>query len=99
MWYANSGQGLPETQEGNGIDKNQVTSVVIADNLKIPWDMAFLPGGALLISERIGRLLVIEKNGAKKEINIEGVSSRGEGGLLGLALHPDFEKTNWLYLY
>src|SRR3989344_4920738 len=61
---------------------------IIADNLAIPWEVAFLPEGSLLVTERPGRLLKIDH--ARTVIPIEGVRHVGEGGLLGLALHPDF---------
>jgi glucose/arabinose dehydrogenase len=70
---------------------------VIADNLEIPWEVAFLPNDEILITERPGRLLKIGVD--KHVINIEGVEHVGEGGLLGLALHPDFVKNKFIYLY
>lgn len=70
---------------------------VIADGLEIPWEVAFLPSGEILITERPGRLLIVGDD--KNVIPIEGVEHVGEGGLLGLTLHPDFENNNWVYLY
>jgi aldose sugar dehydrogenase len=70
---------------------------VVADNLQIPWSIAFLPTGDLLVTERPGTLLRIGQD--QKRYPIEGVLHRGEGGLLGLALHPEFEDNSWLYLY
>jgi len=70
---------------------------VVAEGLGIPWEIAFLPDGDLLVTERLGRLLRIGERGQVFEI--EGVHHVGEGGLLGLALHPDFPETRWLYLY
>jgi len=70
---------------------------VVADKLNIPWEVVFLPGGDMLVSERPGRLLRIGEG--REPIEVSGVTHRGEGGLLGLALHPDFAKNSWLYLY
>ncbi|HLD25829.1 MAG TPA: PQQ-dependent sugar dehydrogenase [Candidatus Andersenbacteria bacterium] len=70
---------------------------VIAQDLAIPWEIAFLPDGALLVTERPGRLLKISAN--KTVIPITGVQHVGEGGLLGLALHPNFASNQLLYLY
>src|SRR3989344_3269896 len=70
---------------------------VVAENLEIPWEVAFLPSGELLVTERPGRLLKIGQD--KKVFQISGVRHIGEGGLLGLALHPDFENNNLIYLY
>ncbi len=69
---------------------------IVATNLKIPWDIAFLPDGALLVTERPGNLVYLGNE--KKKIRIE-TSHIGEGGLLGLTLHPDFQKNHWIYLY
>lgn len=70
---------------------------VIAENLDIPWEMVFLPDGSMLITERPGRLVKIGTD--KQVIPIDGVEHRGEGGLLGLALHPDFALNNFIYIY
>ena len=71
---------------------------VIAENLNIPWEIAVLPGGDLLVTERSGQLLKI---GAETKIisKIAGIKHIGEGGLLGLALHPDFSNNHYIYLY
>lgn len=74
-----------------------VAPEVVVDNLEIPWELVFLPGGEMLVTERPGRLLLIGED--RQPIPIEGVAHRGEGGLLGLALHPSFETNNWIYLY
>lgn len=72
-------------------------SIVIAENLEIPWELAFLPGGDILVTERTGRLVRIGQN--QRVYEIEGVQHVGEGGLLGMALHPEFEQNQWVYLY
>jgi len=72
----------------------------IAEGLEIPWDIAFLPGGDLLVSERPGRVIRVGKDGAKTPISYESdVRHRGEGGLLGLTLHPGFKRNGFVYLY
>ncbi len=70
---------------------------VIAENLEIPWELAFLPDGSMLVTERPGKLLKITDK--REEIPIAGVEHEGEGGLLGLALHPDFASNHFIYLY
>lgn len=70
---------------------------IIAEHLDIPWEMVFLPDGSMLVTERPGTLVKIQKE--KKTIPISGVEHRGEGGLLGLALHPDFARNNFIYVY
>lgn len=70
---------------------------IIADNLRIPWEIVFLPDGEMLVSERAGTIQRIGKE--KQTYTIEGVEHLGEGGLLGMALHPKFEENRFIYLY
>jgi glucose/arabinose dehydrogenase len=69
---------------------------IIAGNLEIPWELVFLPNQEILVTQRPGTLLLLQEG---QQITIDGVEHIGEGGLLGMALHPDFEQNNWLYLY
>ena len=69
------------------------------DGIEIPWGMVQLKGGDILVSERSGRLRVI-RNGALLEQEISGLPDihvNGQGGLLDLALHPQFNENRWLY--
>lgn len=74
--------------------------VEIAGGLEHPWSIAFLPGGDMLVSERAGRLRYLE-NGTLREAPVSGLPDdllvQRRAGLLGLALHPDFEETRWVY--
>ena len=81
------------------LEKDLNGSVVetVANNLEIPWEIVFLPDGSMLVTERPGKLTLINEN--KESIQIEGVQHVGEGGLLGAVLHPDFENNNYIYLY
>lgn len=78
-------------------DKGSRSFEVVAENLEIPWEIAFLPDGDFLVTERPGRLIRIGRD--KKVYQIKGVAHVGEGGLLGLALHPNFPQNNFIYLY
>jgi glucose/arabinose dehydrogenase len=63
----------------------------VAEGLEHPWDVGFLPDGALLVTERPGRLTVVDDAGTHAvEADLSSVYARGEGGLMGLAVHPDF---------
>jgi glucose/arabinose dehydrogenase len=83
-------------REEFGKDEENIFEVV-ADNLQIPWEIAFLPNGDLLVTERPGTLKRIGKE--SRVYVIEGVRHIGEGGLLGMALHPQFSENRWIYLY
>lgn len=85
-------------------DKEVITSTptIIADKLQIPWSLVFLPDKSLLFTERPGRLRLISPEG--RLLNdpiaiIKDVKSIGEGGLLGIAIHPNFEINHYLFLY
>lgn len=71
---------------------------IIAKDLHIPWDISYLPDGQMLVTERSGKLLTVGAE-TKTIKEIEGVMHIGEGGLLGIAVHPQFEKNNYIYLY
>lgn len=70
---------------------------VFAENLNVPWSIAPLPDGDLLVSERLGVIRRIGEKAFTFEVN--DVVARGEGGLLGIALDPDFDKNQFVYLY
>ncbi|SHF98751.1 Glucose/arabinose dehydrogenase, beta-propeller fold [Flavobacterium segetis] len=77
--------------------KNYKLEVVAAD-IAIPWGMAWLPDGTMLVTEKSGVLYHIKK-GIKTEIkNVPAVYTRGQGGLLDIALHPDYARNGWIYI-
>lgn len=78
-------------------DLSDIDVETLAQDLQIPWAIDFLPSGDLLVTERPGRLLRVGRQGTSFEI--EGVEHIGEGGLLGMVIHPDIQGTRWLYLY
>lgn len=74
--------------------------VTVAEGFKDPWSIAFLPGGDILVSERAGQLRVI-RGGKLDPTPISGtpkVRYLGEGGLLEVVPHPQFEKNHLLYI-
>ncbi len=87
-------KGLESPQ---ALDEEGPDIEIVAENLEIPWEIAFLPDGELLITERPGRVLKL--GAGRKIIEISGVRHVGEGGLLGLALHPEFSDNKQVYLY
>lgn len=73
---------------------------VVAEGLERPWAIARLPDGRLLITERPGRLRVVE-NGRLLPEPVRGtpaVWARGQGGLLDVVPHPDYARNGWIYL-
>ncbi|MEK7534244.1 MAG: PQQ-dependent sugar dehydrogenase [Patescibacteria group bacterium] len=75
---------------------------IIASGLEIPWGLAFLPDGSILFTERPGQVRMIDMEGnflPSPIANIPQVKHIGEGGLLGIAIHPDFKNNKHIYLY
>ena len=74
---------------------------VVLDNLEIPWDIVFLSDSKILVTERVGQITYFDfDTDERRKINISSESEhRGEGGLLGITLHPDFEKNSYIYFY
>jgi aldose sugar dehydrogenase len=71
----------------------------VVSGLKVPWGMAFLPNGDMLITERSGTLHLFSKGKLSDPIHgLPPVMAFGQGGLLDLALHPDYEKNGWIYM-
>ena len=71
-----------------------------AIGLDVPWGLAFLPDGRLLVTEREGRLRIVGTDGAVSP-PIDGVPkvlAKGQGGLMDVTLHPQYAETGWIYL-
>jgi len=89
-----------ETSEANlvNVHKELVAQLYIADS-GVPWGMAWLPNGDLLITMRSGELKLVKK-GSRETETIAGlpkIAVGGQGGLLDIVLHPDYAKNAWLY--
>jgi glucose/arabinose dehydrogenase len=72
----------------------------VAEGLTHPWGLAFLPDGGMLVTERGGTLRII-RDGRLVEGAVAGlpeIRQQGQGGLMGIALHPDFARNRTLYL-
>ena len=74
------------------------TAELLIDEIQVPWGMAFLPDGSMLVTEISGDLIHF-KDGQKKMVkNVPEVYKRGQGGLLDVALHPDYKNNGWIYI-
>jgi glucose/arabinose dehydrogenase len=74
--------------------------VAVAGGLEHPWGLAFLPDGRMLVTERPGRLRVVAADGTLSAplAGVPAVYARGQGGLLDVALDPDFAANQLVYL-
>jgi glucose/arabinose dehydrogenase len=74
--------------------------VRLVEGLEHPWGLAFLPDGRMLVTERPGRLRIV-RDGKLERQPVSGlpkIVARGQGGLLDVALHPDFAANGLVYL-
>ncbi len=83
-------------------EERRVRVSVVAKGLQQPWSMAFLPDGAILVTERTGSIRVLR--GSQVSGPVAGVprvhtgGDRGLQGLMDIALHPRFAENHWVYL-
>jgi glucose/arabinose dehydrogenase len=81
-------------------ERHEFRVVTVVRDLVHPWGLAFLPGGDMLVTERVGRLRIV-RNGALVASPVPGVPEvalGGQGGLLDVALHPEFAQNRLIYL-
>ena len=72
----------------------------VVEGLEFPWSLAFLPDGRMLVTEKPGRLRVIDETGLRAEpvSGVPDVLYSGQGGLMDVVLHPDFATNQIIYL-
>ena len=71
---------------------------LLFDEIQIPWGLEVLHDGSLLVTEKSGEIIHF-KDGKKTQIsNVPEVYTRGQGGLLDIKLHPNFEENGWIYI-
>jgi aldose sugar dehydrogenase len=77
-----------------------ISVVTVAKGLEYPWGLAFLPDGRMLVTERAGRLRLVSQDGQLSEplAGVPKVYASGQGGLLDIALDPDFASNQLVYL-
>ncbi len=105
LWLATtllfSGTSLASEARIVDTELGDVRVVVLQDSLEHPWALAFLPqDGGMLVTERPGRLRHIAADGTLGDpiTGVPEVFARGQGGLLDVALAPDFDSTRHVYL-
>lgn len=80
-------------------EKQAFSVETVAEGLERPWGLAFLPDGKMLVTEKAGRMRIVTPDG-KLSAPVTGlpkVDARGQGGLLDVAVAPDFGQTRYVY--
>lgn len=87
-----SSQNIPTQEYPVAVSK-------VVDGLENPWGMAFLPDGRMLVTERSGNMRLVQSGKliAAAVTGLPKVTARGQGGLLDVALHPDYARNGWIY--
>jgi glucose/arabinose dehydrogenase len=108
IWYVTRNNNTTTSQkQAVGKQNSSGTNLlseptVLAENLDTPWAVAILPDKSMLITERNGTVRKIDQNNkliAAPIATLQAVEEVGEGGLLGIAIHPEFPSNNAVYLY
>jgi glucose/arabinose dehydrogenase len=78
----------------------KVGAETVAEGLVHPWALAFLPDGRILVTERPGRLRIVDRQGKLSQPlgGVPRVQAQGQGGLLDVAIDPAFEENRLVYL-
>jgi len=71
---------------------------IVVGEIQIPWGMAFLPDGSMLITEKSGKLIHFKDDQKQLITGVPEVYQQGQGGLLDIALHPNYRQNGWIYL-
>ena len=101
---AEAAKGKPELQvdpDGQIVksERQTVKLEVVAKGLETPWGIAFLPDGRMLVTERPGRLRIVEKGRLLPAVTgTPAVWTVQDGGLFDVEVHPDYARNGWIYL-
>src|SRR5262245_41470400 len=80
-------------------DPNQPFTVTQVATFNLPWRIAFLPDGRMLITEKVGPVCLVTQQGVKTQIaNVPAVLHQGQGGMLGVFLSPRYATDHQVYL-
>jgi aldose sugar dehydrogenase len=93
------GMGAGETEKSPGGELTFKVETVVT-GLEVPWAIAFDPSGRMFLTERPGRIRIVENGTLRAEplATISDLEHTGETGLMGLALHPEFSTNKFVYV-
>ena len=91
--------GNPDNPDAPEVPNVELVADVVATGLDTVWELVWGPDGFIWMTERGGRISRVNpQTGAVTPVGQVAVSEIGEGGLMGLALHPDFATQPWVYV-
>ena len=94
------GDANPPAGGGNPPPSGPPVATVLGVQLSSPWGMVFLPDGRMLVTQKAGSMVIVSADGSAVDATVSGVpavNSSGQGGLLDVALDPDFASDPWVY--
>jgi len=94
-----SGPACADNERVFDTELHRVRVRTVAAGLEHPWSVAFLPDGRFLVTERPGRMRIVDAKGnvSAPLSGVPEVAAAGQGGLLDVALAPDFTDSRWVY--
>ena len=95
-----SGNAAAQRRPRNARPASPIKATVLPVTLASPWGLAFLPDGRMLVTQKGGSMVIVRADGSAIDATLSGVpavNSRGQGGLLDVALDPDFATEPWVY--
>lgn len=84
-------------QDKNPINTEHSHEIIVKD-INNPWGFTFLPNGSMLITEKAGELIHFNKGKKTKILGLPKTELLGQGGLMDIALHPNYKQNGWIYL-
>jgi glucose/arabinose dehydrogenase len=82
-------------------EKHTFKLETVVEGVNTPWGLDFLPDGRMLITEKTGALRIADAKGVLAAEPVQGVPavwSKGQGGLLDVAVHPNYARNGWIYI-
>src|SRR5215510_6956264 len=80
-------------------DPNPPFTMTQVATFKLPWRIAFLPDGRMLVTEKVGPVWLVTQQGAKTQVaNVPAVLAQGQGGMLGVFVSPHYATDHNVYL-
>ena len=99
MWLSTAVAPLAAQSMASPAPSVTPRAVVLNDDLKSPWGLAFLPDGRMLVTQKAGSLLLLDATGKRTlaTLAVPPVAFRNQGGLLDVAVDPDYPREPWIY--